>query len=78
MGRDRGGKVATKPVEIDKRTNIAHAIDEAAQWINLALNTPDRASRQMYMMHALRWLESTGVTETEPASISTIKYKIGG
>lgn len=67
--------MATKPIEIDKRTNTAHAISEAAEWINLALEPEERSTRQVYMITALRWLESTGVTDTAIPSIETIRFK---
>ena len=72
MGKT-GAEMATKPVELDKRTNAANAVNEAAQWINLAMETDDRARRQIYMITALRWLESTGVTDTAIPSIESIR-----
>ena len=73
MGLIKAITMGTKPVELDKRTNAANAVNEAAQWINLAMETDDRARRQIYMITALRWLESTGVTDTAIPSIESIR-----
>ena len=69
------GDMTTKPQKLDKRTGIAVAINEAANWLSLALRTQDRADQREQMLTALRWLEKTGVTEIEPPSIDQIRFK---
>ena len=72
MGKD----MATKSQVLDKRTNTANAIIEAADWLVKALETHEPSTTREYAINALRWLEQTGVLEILPPS--TNKFRIGG
>ena len=67
--------MVTKPLEIPKKSNIANAIKQAAEFLNLAITEENPAKHEQYIQTALRWLETTKVTETMPPSIENIRLR---
>jgi len=64
MGRD----MVTKSRILDKRTNTAASIREAAQWLQIALMSNDKEEVKKNVTLALWHLYTTGVTELLPPS----------
>ena len=68
-------KMPTKPLEIPKKSNVATAIKQAAEFLQLGLLEYDPVKREQYFQTALRWLETTRVTATVPPSIENIRLR---
>ena len=65
-------EMTTKEQRLDKRSNTAHQIIEAASWLDQALDTQNPSLTREYILVALRWLEKTGVAdELLPPSIES-------
>lgn len=69
------GKMATKEQKLDKRTNIAQTIREAAQWMQIALMSNDKEEMKKNLTLALWHLYTTGVTDITPPSSEDHRFK---
>lgn len=84
--RGNSKEMPNKPFEIPLNSNPAKFIKEASEWMNEALQTHEKLltgtelphhvmtallESQSFVLNASRWLEKTGVTQTEPPSIES-------
>lgn len=72
---DKRVKMPTKPLEIPKKSNIANAINQAAEFLNLAITEENPVKKEQYMQTAIRWLHMTGVISVMPPSIENIRLR---
>jgi len=72
---DKRVKMPTKPLELPKKSNIANAINQAAEFLQLGILEENQVKKEQYLQTALRWLETTNVTETVPPSIDNIRIR---
>jgi len=68
-------KMVTKPLAIPKKSNVANAINQAAEFIQLAMTEENPIEKERYLANAIRWLETTRVTDTMPPSIESIRIR---
>jgi hypothetical protein len=82
--------VATEPVKLARNTNVANAINEAAEWNERAIDGLSSLNEMIASLppavaqainqsleasvNVSRWLDRTGVVDSEPPSIMSKKF----
>lgn len=70
-----GVKMATKEQKLDRHTNTAQTIRDAAGWLQIALMSNDKEEMKKDITLAIWHLFTTGVTDVIPPSSEDHRFK---